>query len=490
MMTLLKTYHHHNDKQRQFSLPKWNFVTYAVYALIAVALLYLFVDPAAPPTAGSGSTAASSTTKPSSLAAAARPPWIQQQQQPPPLSSSISSLPPSPYEASSSPIISTSSAAAPPCDYSDGEWVPDARPPLYDGTTCGAIKDDGRSCTANGRADTGYVHWRWQPRACDLPDFSADAFLRWLRNRHVAFVGDSLARNQAESLVCLLSSRSPSPPDLAHRSADGRFRRWVFRDDSAGNATVSVFWSPFLLRGVEKSERDGVRYNQVFLDAFDERWMSELHGIDVAVLSAGHWFRIPSVYHRGGRVVGCHGCDDYAAEFNRTVAESTTSFFSVFRDAVRRTLAEAARRHRHQSSSGAGGKKPQLVAFTTFSPSHFEGHWNEGAPCKKKADRELGYTETEMRKIVVEAVEEAASTMSSNDSAQPLRFAALDVTALANMRPDGHPGPYMRKNPFAGGGGNNTGDHRPVQHDCLHWCMPGPVDTFNQILLQTILRAR
>lgn len=307
----------------------------------------------------------------------------------------------------------------------------------------------------------------------------------------MAFVGDSLARNQAESLVCLLSSRSPSPPDLAHRSADGRFRRWVFRDDSGGNATVSVFWSPFLLKGVEKSERDGVRYNQVFLDAFDERWMSELHGIDAAVLSAGHWFRIPSVYHRGGRVVGCHGCDDYAAEFNRTVAESTSSFFSVFRDAVRRTLAEAARRHRHQSSSGAGGKKPQLVAFTTFSPSHFEGHWNEGAPCKKKADRELGYTETEMRKIVVEAVEEAASTMSSsNDSAQPLRFAALDVTALANMRPDGHPGPYMRKNPFAAAG-NNTGDHRPVQHDCLHWCMPGPVDTFNQILLQTILlRAR
>ncbi|AQK48250.1 protein ALTERED XYLOGLUCAN 4 [Zea mays] len=468
MMTLLKTYNH-NDKQHQFSLPKRNFVTYAVYALIAVALLYLFVDPAAPPAAGSGATAASSTTttKPSS------------------------SLPPSPYYEASSPIISTSSAAAPLCDYSDGEWVPDARPPLYDGTTCGAIKDDGRSCTANGRADTGYVHWRWQPRACDLPDFSADAFLRWLRNRHVAFVGDSLARNQAESLVCLLSSRSPSPPDLAHRSADGRFRRWVFRDDSGGNATVSVFWSPFLLKGVEKSERDGVRYNQVFLDAFDERWMSELHGIDAAVLSAGHWFRIPSVYHRGGRVVGCHGCDDYAAEFNRTVAESTSSFFSVFRDAVRRTLAEAARRHRHQSSSGAGGKKPQLVAFTTFSPSHFEGHWNEGAPCKKKADRELGYTETEMRKIVVEAVEEAASTMSSsNDSAQPLRFAALDVTALANMRPDGHPGPYMRKNPFAAAG-NNTGDHRPVQHDCLHWCMPGPVDTFNQILLQTILlRAR
>jgi len=469
----LKTYQHHlhhNDKQHNFSLPKKKFVTYAVYALIAVVLLYLFVDPAAPPAAASSST----TTKPSSLPE--RPPSIQQQDPELPPAPPLSTIsPPPPYQGQAAtdnddetlPIVGTTAAPQPPCDYSDGEWVPDARPPLYNGTTCGAIKDDGRSCTANGRADTGYVYWRWQPRACDLPAFSAAAFLRWLRNRHMAFVGDSLARNQAESLVCLLSSASP--PELVHRSADGRFRRWVFRDH---NATVSIFWSPFLLSGVEKSERDGVRYNQMFLDAFDERWMSELAGIDAVVMSAGHWFRIPSVYHEGGKVVGCHGCD--AAEFNHT-AVAEISFFRAFRDAVGRTLAEAARRHHEQHTDGV-----KLVAMTTFSPSHFEGQWNEGAPCKKKADRELGYTETEMRKIVVEEVEEASSSSSSST----MRFAAVDVTALANLRPDGHPGPYMRKNPFAAG---NTGG-RPVQHDCLHWCMPGPVDTFNQILLQTILR--
>jgi hypothetical protein len=64
--------------------------------------------------------------------------------------------------------------------------------------------------------------------------------------------------------------------------------------------------------------------------------------------------------------------------------------------------------------------------------------------------------------------------------AGPLQFAALDVTKLANLRPDGHPGPYMRNDPFAGGA-----DAR-VQNDCVHWCMPGPIDTFNEILLQTI----
>ena len=89
----------------------------------------------------------------------------------------------------------------PPCDYSDGEWVPDARPPLYNGTSCGTIKD-GQNCMAHGRPDTGYLYWRWRPRRCDLPPFSPEAFLGWLRNKHLAFVGDSLARNQAESLLC------------------------------------------------------------------------------------------------------------------------------------------------------------------------------------------------------------------------------------------------------------------------------------------------
>jgi hypothetical protein len=41
----------------------------------------------------------------------------------------------------------------------------------------------------------------------------------------------------------------------------------------------------------------------------------------------------------------------------------------------------------------------------------------------------------------------------------------------------------MNKDPFGGGGASD----RRVQSDCMHWCMPGPVDTFNKILLQTVL---
>uniref|UniRef100_A0ACD5ZTF2 Uncharacterized protein n=1 Tax=Avena sativa TaxID=4498 RepID=A0ACD5ZTF2_AVESA len=450
MVTTFPQTHH-------FSRPRKQFLTYALYALLPLALLhYLLFTPLpapkppllVPPQAREGA----ATVVPSQRGDAA----VNARQELPP--------PPPPDQGLGAEALGETqagevSASPPPCDYSDGEWVPDARPPLYNGTSCGTIKD-GQNCMAHGRPDTGYLHWRWRPRRCDLPAFSPEAFLRWLRNKHLAFVGDSLARNQGESLLCLLSSRSRA--DLVYRDGeDNKFRRWVFRDY---NATVSIFWSPLLVKVAEKAEQAGVRHNNVFLDSFDERWMSQLGALDVAVLSVGHWFLIPGIYHDGGEVVGCHDC----ADLNHT----ETAFFGVFKEAVHRTLAEVARRH---------GADRKVVAFTTFSPAHFEGDWDKAGACPKKqpyrdGEKELGYTETEMRKTVVEAV--AAAAANAGDG--PLRFAVLDVTKMANLRPDGHPGPYMRNDPFAGG------EDARVQNDCVHWCMPGPIDTFNEILLQTI----
>ncbi|RCV20999.1 hypothetical protein SETIT_4G103800v2 [Setaria italica] len=447
-------------QNHQLILPKKQFITYALYALVALAFLhYLLFYPAL---ASGKSVVVAQVQEEVAAVVSARVDAPEQ----------LLPLPPPPSPNQGDKALGNRQAeeevpAPPPCDYSDGEWAPEARPPLYNGTSCGTIKD-GQNCMAHGRPDTGYLYWRWRPRGCDLPAFSPEAFLRWLRNKHLAFVGDSLARNQAESLLCLLASRSP--PELAYRDGEeNRFRRFVFREF---NATVSVFWSPFLVKVAEKAEHAGVRHNNVFLDAFDERWMSQLGALDVAVLSVGHWFLIPGVYHDGGRVVACHDC----ADLNHT----ETDFFGVFRDAIHRTLAEVTRRH----SDGAGKKK--VVALTTFSPAHFEGDWDKTGACPKKrpyraGEKGLGYTESEMRKTVVEAVRSGADAAGAGSG---LRFAALDVTALANLRPDGHPGPYMNKDPFGGGG---AGDRR-VQNDCVHWCMPGPVDTFNEILLQTVLR--
>ena len=74
----------------------------------------------------------------------------------------------------------------------------------------------------------------------------------------------------------------------------------------------------------------------------------------------------------------------------------------------------------------------------------------------------------------------AAARRSGGD----VMFEVLDVTKLAAMRPDGHPGPYMNRDPFA------HGALERMQTDCLHFCLPGPVDTFNEILQQILIKRR
>lgn len=347
------------------------------------------------------------------------------------------------------------------CDYTKGEWIRDESGPLYNGTSCGTIKD-GQNCIAHGRADLSYLFFRWKPRRCPpLPRFDPGTFLRLLRNRHLAFVGDSMARNQLESLLCMLATASS--PKLIRRSGDGdKFRRWIF---PSHNLTVSVYWSPFLVRGIEKS--DDQNHNKLYLDSVDEKWAKDLDTIDIVLLSAGHWFLHPAVYYEGPRVLGCHYCPG----MNHT----EIGFYGVFGKAMRTALNALI-------ENGGRRRRRMDVVVTTFSPAHFEGEWDKAGACPrtapyKEGEKAVEGMDEEMRAAEIGEVKSAAARGSSG-----VRLEALDVTNLALMRPDGHPGPYMHPNPFAGG---PTGR---VQNDCVHWCLPGPVDTWNEILLQVIRR--
>ncbi|KAI3894327.1 hypothetical protein MKX03_029329 [Papaver bracteatum] len=347
------------------------------------------------------------------------------------------------------------------CDYSNGEWVEDKMGPLYNGTICGTIKD-GQNCMAHGRPDSGYLYWRWKPSQCQLPRFEPTKFLSLLENKHLAFVGDSMARNQLESLLCLLSS--VSPPDLVYTNGDdNKFRRWHF---PSHNVNVSVYWSPFLVKGIEKSNT-GFNFNKLFLDSVDNRWALDLEQIDMLVLSVGHWFLHPAVYYENDSVLGCHACEG--------LNHAEIGFFDVLRKAVKTTLKAIT------DKSITDGNEIDVI-LTTFSPAHFEGEWDKNGACSREkpfeeGEKALEGMDADMRNIEVEEIEEAKNKVIQVDR---LRIEALDVTKIAFMRPDGHPGPYMYPNPFADGVNDR------VQNDCVHWCLPGPIDTWNEILLQVV----
>lgn len=90
------------------------------------------------------------------------------------------------------------------CDIFTGEWVPNPEAPYYTNSTCRLIHEQ-QNCMKYGRLDSEFIKWRWKPHGCELPLFNPSEFLERVRGKSMAFVGDSLGRNQMESLLCLLS---------------------------------------------------------------------------------------------------------------------------------------------------------------------------------------------------------------------------------------------------------------------------------------------
>ncbi|RWW71033.1 hypothetical protein BHE74_00021257 [Ensete ventricosum] len=90
-------------------------------------------------------------------------------------------------------------------------WVPNPNAPYYTNESCWAIHEH-QNCIKFGRPDTGFMKWRWKPTHCELPVFNPAQFLELVRGKSLAFVGDSVGRNQMQSLICLLLRVSCPPP--------------------------------------------------------------------------------------------------------------------------------------------------------------------------------------------------------------------------------------------------------------------------------------
>lgn len=93
------------------------------------------------------------------------------------------------------------------CDVFRGEWVPYPNATYYTNETCPLI-DDQQNCLKFGRPDTEFLRWRWKPDSCELARFDAIEFLDIVKGKSMAFVGDSVGRNQMLSLLCLLAGVS------------------------------------------------------------------------------------------------------------------------------------------------------------------------------------------------------------------------------------------------------------------------------------------
>ncbi|CAM0913546.1 unnamed protein product [Alopecurus aequalis] len=339
------------------------------------------------------------------------------------------------------------------CDISRGKWLRDPSGPVYTNVTCPMLPDF-KNCQKFGK-DPGHLYWRWQPDGCELPRFVPERFLDVVRGKRLAFIGDSLARNQMDSLLCLLSQAET--PREVHTDAFDRFGTWYF---PAHDFTLTVMWTEYYTHAVPVAGADGKPTSSfdIHLDRLGADWTSRLPGLDYAVISGGNWFFRVNYLWEGGRRIGCINCGRDA---------NLTDFGVPY--ALRRVVRAAV-----EGIAQCRDCKSSLVTFLrTYSPDHFEhGSWFSGGSCTRKAPLEeaevsMGSIGWELRRVQSEEVRRVRRRSKK-------RFGVLDVTKAMMMRADGHPGAHFDSR------WNRNGS------DCLHWCLPGPVDMWNGVLLQRL----
>ncbi|XP_071716991.1 protein trichome birefringence-like 5 [Rutidosis leptorrhynchoides] len=337
------------------------------------------------------------------------------------------------------------------CNMHTGKWVKDEEYPIYKPGSCPFV-DEAFDCNENGRSDDDYMKWRWQPDECELPRFNATDFLVRLRGKRLLLVGDSMNRNQYESLLCLLYESLPNKSKMyeihGYKITKGR-GYFVFKFEDY-NCTVEFLRSHFLVREGTRINGQGNSNPTLSIDVIDKsakRWKKA----DILVFNTGHWW--------------VHGKTSRGKSYFKEGEYVYPKFDAV--EAFRRALKTWGK------WIDKNMNQEKLVFYRGYSSAHFRGgEWDSGGTCHGETGPIKSGRITETYPLKMKIIEEVIHEMK-------FPVVLLNVTRLTNFRKDGHPSVY---------GKNVTGLKKvsTKKEDCSHWCLPGVPDAWNELIYATL----
>ncbi|KAL7136108.1 hypothetical protein ABFS83_10G007200 [Erythranthe nasuta] len=345
------------------------------------------------------------------------------------------------------------------CNLFSGKWVFDgASNTLYEEKKCSFMTNE-FACEKYGRKEFKYQNWRWQPHQCDIPRFNGSAFMEKIRGKRVVFVGDSLIRNQWISMLCMIESSLLESSSKAVVQIDNLF---VFQSIEY-NATIEFYWSPLLVESnCDDPYSHRIKDRTVRIKSI-EKHARHWTDADILIFNSFMWWLEPNMTI----LWGSFGSSDAIFERVETNLRLYEMALNTWSDWLEINI----------------NRTKTKLFFMSLSPYHFQGEsWNEGhcynvtEPIMKEDYRGIT-TDTDMMRT-------AESTIQKLEK-RGLKAEYLNITHLSDYRRDAHTSIYRKFGDLSDDQLSNPKSYS----DCVHWCLPGVPDVWNQIFYSYIINS-
>ncbi|XP_076914028.1 protein trichome birefringence-like 34 [Bidens hawaiensis] len=348
------------------------------------------------------------------------------------------------------------------CNLFSGKWVFDNKSyPLYKEKECKFMSDQ-LACNKFGREDLSYQYWRWQPNQCDLPRFNATRLLEELRNKRMVFVGDSLNRGQWVSMVCLLDSSILDPKMKLLNNTGSNL---IIYKALGYNASIEFYWDPLL---VESNSDDPVNHKlpeRIVRTQSIEKHARVWTDADILVFNSYLWWKQPHIKVLWGSFKDENGI--------YKEVENVRSYEMAFK-----TWSDWLEIHVDRAKT--------RLFFISMSPVHENAEeWggSNGQNCYGETEliKKEGYTgnktDPNMMRIVENTIDELKT--------RGLKVEFINITQLSEYRKEGHPSIYRKQ---WGALSEEQLSNPSSYSDCIHWCLPGVPDVWNEIMYAYIFQ--